>query len=125
MYPDELRYAASHEWIRQGDPATIGITHFAQDELGDLVYVELPAVGRTLKAGESFGSVESVKTVSDVYAPAGGDVAEVNTALADRPELINSDPYGEGWLIKLRLSDPSELAGLMDAAAYQQSIAAH
>ena len=122
MYPDDLRYAKTHEWVRPGDPATLGITHFAQDELGDLVYVELPSMGRTLAAGESFGSLESVKTVSEVYAPAGGEVVEVNSALTSAPELINSDPYGEGWLIKLRLSDPSELDNLLDSTAYEQSI---
>lgn len=121
MYPDDLRYATSHEWIRPGDPATVGITHFAQDELGDLVYAELPAVGRILAAGESFGSLESVKTVSDIYAPAAGEVVEVNGALTTQPELINSDPYGAGWLIKLRLSDSSELDNLLDASAYEQS----
>ena len=122
MYPDDLRYSKTHEWIRPGDPATVGITHYAQDELGDVVYVELPDVGRTLGAGERFGSVESVKTVSDLYAPASGEVVEVNTALADHPELVNSSPYGEGWMLKLRLSAPSELDTLMDAAAYEQSI---
>ena len=122
MYPDDLRYSKTHEWIRPGDPATAGITHYAQDELGDVVYVELPDVGRALGAGERFGSVESVKTVSDLYAPASGEVVEVNTALADHPELVNSSPYGEGWMLKLRLSAPSELDTLMDAAAYEQSI---
>ena len=122
MYPDELRYSKTHEWMRPGDPATVGITHYAQDELGDLVYVELPNVGRALGAGERFGSVESVKTVSDLYAPASGEVAEVNTALADHPELVNSSPYGEGWMLKLRLSTPAELDTLMDAQAYEQSI---
>jgi glycine cleavage system H protein len=122
MYPDDLRYAPTHEWIRNGDPATLGITHFAQEELGDLVFVELPQVGRTLAAGESFGSLESVKTVSEVYAPAAGEVVEVNTALNDQPELVNSDPYGEGWLIKLRLSNPAELDNLLDAQGYEQSI---
>ena len=122
MYPDDLRYAPTHEWIRNGDPATLGITQFAQEELGDLVFVELPQVGRTLAAGESFGSLESVKTVSEVYAPAAGEVVEANTALNDQPELVNSDPYGEGWLIKLRLSNPAELDGLLDAQGYEQSI---
>ena len=122
MYPDDLRYAKTHEWIRNGTPATIGITQFAQEELGDLVFVELPQVGRTLTAGESFGSLESVKTVSEVYAPATGEVVEVNAALSDQPELVNSDPYGEGWLIKVRLSDPADLDALLDAQAYEQSI---
>jgi glycine cleavage system H protein len=123
MYPDDLRYSKTHEWLRPGDPATVGITHYAQDELGDVVYVELPDAGRTYSAGERFGSVESVKTVSDLYVPASGEVTEVNTALADHPELINSSPYGEGWMLRLRLSDPSELDKLMDAQAYQRSIA--
>lgn len=125
MYPDDLRYTESHEWVRPGDPATLGITQFAQEELGDLVYVDLPDVGRTLAKGESFGSVESVKTVSDVYSPAAGEVVEVNTALADKPELVNNDPYGEGWLMRLRLSDPSDLDGLMDAQAYEQHVGEH
>ena len=93
MYPDDLRYSKTHEWIRSGDPATVGITHYAQDELGDVVYVELPDVGRALEAKARFGSVESVKTVSDLYAPASGAVAEVNTALADHPELINNKSW--------------------------------
>ena len=110
------------EGAQDGVVAVVGGERHALDELGDLVYVELPDVGRTLGAGERFGSVESVKTVSDLYAPASGEVAEVNTALADHPELINSAPYGEGWMIALRLSDPSELDNLMDAEAYEQSI---
>ncbi len=125
MYPDDLRYAKTHEWVRPGDPATLGISHFAQDELGDLVYVDLPQVGRTLQAGESIGSVESVKTVSEIYTPAAGEVTEVNAALADKPELVNTDPYGEGWLIRLRLSNPSDLDALLDAAAYEENIGQH
>ena len=117
--PDELKYAKSHEWVKlEGDIATIGITDFAQSELGDVVYVELPEVGRFLQAGETFGSVESVKTVSDVYAPVSGQVLEVNTALGARSELINSDPYGEGYMLKLQLSDPSSVEALLDAAGY-------
>ena len=122
MYPDDLRYSKTHEWVRPGEPVTVGITHYAQDELGDVVYVELPDVGRALGAGERFGSVESVKTVSDLYTPASGEVVEINTALTDYPELVNSAPYGEGWMLKLRLSDPSELDTLMEAQAYEQSI---
>ncbi len=122
MYPDDLKYAQTHEWVRAGDPATIGISQFAQEELGDLVYVDLPRVGRALKAGESFGSVESVKTVSDVYAPVAGEVTAVNEALSNAPEKVNSDPYGEGWLIKLTLANPADLNGLMDAAAYEQNV---
>jgi len=122
QYPDDLRYAATHEWVRAGDPATIGISQFAQEELGDLVYVDLPAVGRALGAGENFGSVESVKTISDVYAPVAGEVVEVNSALATSPEQVNTDPYGEGWLIRLRLANPSDVDGLMDAAAYERNV---
>jgi len=120
-----LRYATTHEWVRPGDPATLGISHFAQDELGDLVYVDLPQVGRTLQAGESIGSVESVKTVSEIYTPAAGEVTEVNAALTDKPELVNTDPYGEGWLIRLRLSNPSDLDALLDAAAYEENLGQH
>jgi len=125
MYPDDLRYATTHEWVRPGDPATLGISHFAQDELGDLVYVDLPQVGRTLQAGESIGSVESVKTVSEIYTPAAGEVTKVNAALTDKPELVNTDPYGEGWLIRLRLSNPSDLDALLDAAAYEENLGQH
>lgn len=125
MFPDDLKYANSDEWIRPGDPAVVGISYFAQDQLGDLVFVDLPKVGRTLRAGEAFGTVESVKSSNEVYAPAGGEVVEVNTALADHPELINSDPYGEGWIMKLRLTNPSELDALLDAATYEQTRQAH
>jgi len=125
MYPDDLRYAKTHEWVRPGDPATLGISHFAQEELGDLVYVDLPQVGRTLQAGESIGSVESVKTVSEIYTPAAGEVTEVNAALTDKPELVNTDPYGEGWLIRLRLSNSSDLDALLDAAAYEENVGQH
>ncbi len=125
MYPDDLRYATTHEWVRPGDPATLGISHFAQDELGDLVYVDLPQVGRTLQAGESIGSVESVKTVSEIYTPAAGEVTKVNAALTDKPELVNTDPYGEGWLIRLHLSNPSDLDALLDAAAYEENLGQH
>lgn len=117
--PSELKYTKSHEWVRvEGDVATIGITDFAQSELGDVVYVDLPNVGRILAAGDSFGSVESVKTVSDVYAPVGGEVIEVNEALGAQSELINSDPYDKGYMIKIRLADPSQVDGLLDAAGY-------
>ena len=117
--PDDLKYAKSHEWVRlDGDVATIGITDFAQSELGDVVYVELPEVGRFLQVGETFGSVESVKTVSDVYAPVPGQVISVNTALAARSELINTDPYGDGYMLKIQLSDPASVESLLDAAGY-------
>jgi glycine cleavage system H protein len=113
--PEELQYTRSHEWVRtEGDTATIGITDHAQDELGDIVFVELPEQGATLGAGDSFGTVESVKAVSDLYAPVGGEVVEVNEALNDSPEKINEDPYGEGWIIKLRVSDEGNLLSASD-----------
>lgn len=125
--PSGLKYSKEHEWVRveDGDEAVIGITDFAQDQLGDVVYLDLPKVGRTLKAGEPYGTVESVKATSDLNAPAGGEVVEVNGALEKTPELVNSDPYGEGWIIKLRLSDPAELDALMDAATYEQTRKSH
>ena len=108
--PEDLQYTKSHEWVRiEGDTATIGITDHAQDELGDVVFVELPEEGATFDAGESFGTVESVKAVSDLYTPVGGDVVEVNSALEDAPENINEDPYGEGWIVKLRTTDEADL----------------
>lgn len=121
--PADLKYTKSHEWVRvEGDIATIGITDHAQSELGDIVYVDLPTPGRALRTGDSFGSVESVKTVSDVYAPVGGEVAEVNPALGGQAELLNSDPYGDGWLVKIRLTDASEADGLLSAEAYAASL---
>ena len=123
MNPDDLLYTPSHEWVRKGDPLTIGITQFAQDQLGDVVFVELPQVGATLTAGETMGSVESVKTVSDLYAPVSGLVVEVNSALVDSPELVNSGPYEDGWLVKVTPSNPAELDGLLDRAAYEASTA--
>jgi glycine cleavage system H protein len=108
--PQDLQYTKSHEWVRQeGDTATIGITDHAQDELGDVVFVELPSEGDTFDAGDSFGTVESVKAVSDLYAPVGGEVVEVNSALEDAPERINEDPYGEGWIVRLRTSGQADL----------------
>jgi glycine cleavage system H protein len=108
--PENLQYTKSHEWVRiEGDTATIGITDHAQDELGDIVFVELPEEGDAFDAGESFGTVESVKAVSDLYAPVGGEVVEVNSALEDAPENINEDPYGEGWIVKLRTTDEADL----------------
>jgi glycine cleavage system H protein len=116
--PEELQYTRSHEWVRtEGDTATVGITDYAQDELGDIVFVELPEKGATFDAGDSFGAVESVKAVSDIYAPVGGEVVEVNEALNDSPEKINEDPYGEGWIIKLRVSDEGDL---LSASDYEQ-----
>ena len=118
-YPDDLRYSKEHEWVHlDGSRATIGITSFAADELGDVVFVELPEVGVALSQFATFGVVESVKAVSDLYAPVSGEVVEVNEALRDSPELLNSDAFGEGWIAKVELSDTAELDGLMDAAAY-------
>jgi glycine cleavage system H protein len=117
--PEELQYTKSHEWIRtEDDTATIGITDHAQEELGDIVYIELPEQGATFEVGDSFGTVESVKAVSDLYTPVGGEVVEVNEALGDSPEKINEDPYGEGWILKVRVSD--EGAGLLSASEYEQ-----
>jgi glycine cleavage system H protein len=123
-YPDDLRYSKEHEWVRaDGAQATIGITSFAADELGDIVFVELPEVGAQLAQYGTFGVIESVKAVSDLYAPISGEVVEVNESLRDQPELVNNDPFGEGWIAKVQLSDPGELDGLMDAAAYGESTA--
>ncbi|HWE61430.1 MAG TPA: glycine cleavage system protein GcvH [Chloroflexota bacterium] len=123
MNPDDLLYTSSHEWLAQGSPATIGITQFAQDQLGDVVFVELPEVGATITLGETFGSVESVKTVSDLYAPVTGTVAEVNSRLVDAPELINTSPFDEGWLIRVDITDDAGLADLMDRATYDSTVA--
>ena len=118
-YPSDLRYTDQHEWLRiDGDVATVGITHHAQDQLGDIVHVELPAVGKQLKKGATACEVESVKAVSDVYAPVSGTIVEVNGGLDGNESVINSDPHGGGWLFKMKLADTGELAGLMDAAAY-------
>lgn len=122
-YPEGLRYTREHEWIRiEGDQGTVGITWFAQDQLGDVVFVELPAVGSRLTRSEPFGVVESVKTVSDVYAPVSGEVVAVNAKLNDQPELVNHDPYGDGWMIVVRLDAPAEVDELMDAAAYRDMV---
>jgi glycine cleavage system H protein len=116
--PEELQYTRSHEWVRtEGDTATIGITDHAQDELGDIVFVELPEEGATFDAGDSFGTVESVKAVSDLYTPVGGEVVEVNEALNDSPEMINEDPYGEGWIVKIQVSGEADL---LSASDYEQ-----
>ncbi len=124
MYPSDYRYTKEHEWIRlQGDIATLGITDYAQHELGDVVYADLPTAGTKLTAGKSFGTVESVKAVSEIFAPVSGEVTEINASLAATPELINTDPHGQGWLIKLKGADASKIAGLMDSAAYQAYIA--
>jgi glycine cleavage system H protein len=122
-YPDNLRYTKDHEWLRlEGDTATIGITDFAQKELGDIVYVEIETVGQEMKAGDVFGTVEAVKTVSDLYLPVNGTITEVNPTLNDKPESVNNDPYGEGWMIKLKVSDPADVNSLMDAAAYGELV---
>lgn len=121
LVPPDLKYTKTHEWVRQnGDLATVGITDFAQSELGDIVYVDLPSPGRMVKAGESFGSVESVKTVSDLYAPISGEVTEVNASLGAQSELVNTDPYGQGWMVKLRVSD--EASSLMEPGDYEKEL---
>jgi glycine cleavage system H protein len=124
MYPSDYRYTKDHEWIKVDGPVgTIGITDYAQAELGDVVFVELPKAGTQVKAGLSFGTVESVKAVSEIFSPVSGEVVETNAALADSPEKINQDPHGAAWLVKVRLADPKGISGLMDAAAYQAYIA--
>jgi glycine cleavage system H protein len=120
MYPSDYRYTKEHEWIKvSGNTGTIGITDYAQHELGDVVFVELPSVAAKITAGQVFGTVESVKAVSEIFAPVSGEVTEVNTAVSDTPETLNSDPHGAGWLIKVKLANPAEVTGLMDAAAYE------
>jgi|SRR5580704_8790796 glycine cleavage system H protein len=124
MYPAGYRYTKEHEWVSvEGAAGTIGITDYAQAELGDVVFVELPKVGTQLKAGQSLGTVESVKAVSEIFSPVSGEVTETNAVLSDSPEKINSDPHGAAWLVKIRLSDPKEVSNLMDSAAYQSYIA--
>ena len=123
-YPDDLRYHPDHDWARlEGDEAVLGITWFAADSLGELVHFEAPEVGATVSKDQSYGEVESVKAVSDVVAPLSGEVLEVNSAVVDAPETVNDDPYGSGWLIRIRLSDASEADGLLDLAAYKQVLA--
>ena len=123
-FPDELKYTEEHEWIAiEADIATIGISDFAQSQLGDVVFVELPEVGDELESGKPFGVVESVKAVSDVYSPLSGEVMEINDDLPDAPELLNTSPYEDGWMIKIRLSNPQELDDLLDSAAYQELVA--
>ena len=125
MYPDNFRYTKEHEWVMvEGDTATIGITDHAQSELGDIVYVDLPKAGTIVEKGKTLGSVESVKAVSDVYAPASGEVIEVNQELAGGPELLNQDPHGAAWLVKIRLSAPDELERLLTAGEYQEYLGA-
>ena len=120
-YPDDLRYHPEHDWARiDGDSATFGVTWYAQDALGEVVFYEPPDVGKEVRKDEAYAEVESVKAVSDVYAPLSGEVTEVNTSLAENPENINQDPYGDGWMVKVKLSDPSDAEALMDAAAYKK-----
>lgn len=122
-FPAELKYTKDHEWIRlEGNTATIGITEFAQKELGDIVYVEVETLGKGLKANDVFGTVEAVKTVSDLYLPVDGTINELNGALSSQPELVNSDPYGEGWMIKMTVDNPQDVEALMDAAAYEAMV---
>ncbi len=123
--PKELKYRDTHEWIRvEGDLAVVGITDYAQGELGDVVYVELPEVGRKVQAGEAVAVIESVKTASDIYAPVSGEIVEVNEALGEHPEKVNEDPYGEGWLFKIRMERPEELEALLDAEGYAKLLEA-
>lgn len=124
MVPGDLRYTKEHEWIRvDGDEAVIGITQYAADQLGDIVFVELPDAGRALAQAATFGVVESVKAVSDLFAPVSGEVTATNDALGATPEVVNTDPYGDGWLVRVRLADAAQVDGLLDAAAYEQLIA--
>jgi glycine cleavage system H protein len=123
-YPDHLRYHPDHDWARvDGEQATLGITWYAQDQLGEVVFFDVPAVGAEVRKDEPYAEVESVKAVSDVIAPVSGEIVAVNGTLSDKPETINEDPYGEGWLVKVKLSDPSEAESLLDAAAYEASLA--
>jgi len=121
--PADLKYTEDHEWVRvEGDTATVGVTDFAQGELGDVVFVEIETEGEELDKGETFGTVEAVKTVSDLFMPVGGEVAEVNEELADEPELVNKDPYGKGWMVKIKVADSSELEDLMSADDYEKMV---
>lgn len=123
QFPENLKYTKDHEWIKlDGNIATVGITDFAQRELGDIVFVDVNTVGKALKANEIFGTVEAVKTVSDLYLPVSGTIIEVNSELEANPESVNQDPYGKGWMIKMEVADVAEVAALMDAAAYEQSV---
>ena len=125
MYPENFRYTKEHEWVLvEGETGTVGITDHAQEELGDIVYVDLPKVGTKIEAGKTLGSVESVKAVSDIYSPVSGEVTEINGSLADAPEKLNSDAHGDAWLVKIRLSHPEEIQNLMSAADYQTYIGA-
>jgi glycine cleavage system H protein len=124
-FPENLRYTKEHEWIAvEGNTATVGITEFAQGELGDIIYVDIDSIGKAFSADAVFGTVEAVKTVSDLFLPLAGTITEKNELLDSQPELVNQDPYGDGWMVKMTLSDPSQLEGLMDAAAYKALIGA-
>ena len=121
--PQELRYTKDHEWVKvEGDLATVGVTDFAQQELGDIVYVEIETVGKDLQAGAVFGTVEAVKTVSDLFLPVSGTITEVNPKLSSNPELVNTDPYGGGWMVKMKVRNTADVQGLMDAAAYEKLV---
>ena len=124
MYPEDLRYYKEHEWVRTEDAGTavIGITHFAQEELGDVVFVELPVAGELFDEGDEIGSIESVKAVAEIYAPLSGEVTAINEKIEESPDLVNSDPHGEGWLVRIRMSEPSQLSSLMSAEAYIASL---
>jgi len=123
-FPENLKYTKDHEWILiAGDTGTVGITDYAQGELGDVVFVELPAVGKSVKQGESFGTIEAVKAVSDLYAPVAGSVTEINPDIAKTPELVNKDPYGKGWMVKVKIANPAEAAALLPASAYRSLVA--
>lgn len=122
-FPENLKYTKDHEWVSvEGDTATVGVTDFAQGELGDIVFVELETEGDTLDQNEVFGTIEAVKTVSDLFMPVSGEITEINTELEDAPESVNEDPYTKGWMVKIKLSNPSEVEALMDAAAYKELI---
>lgn len=124
-FPSELKYTKDHEWVKiDGDVATVGITDFAQSELGDIVFVEIETEGEELELEEVFGSVEAVKTVSDLFMPVSGEVMEINPAIEEKPEVVNEDPYGEGWMIKIKMSNPSEADALLDVDAYKEAIGA-
>ncbi|PKQ30268.1 MAG: glycine cleavage system protein H [Actinobacteria bacterium HGW-Actinobacteria-10] len=123
MHPSDLKYHKEHEWVRvEGDTAIVGISHFAQDQLGEVVYVDMPEAGDTVTADDTFGEIESVKSVSELYSPVSGEIVDVNQSLEDAPETVNADPYGDGWMIKVRMSDVSELDALMSAADYESFI---
>jgi glycine cleavage system H protein len=122
-FPENLKYTKDHEWIQiDGDTGIVGITDYAQGELGDVVFVELPAVGKVVKAHDTFGTIEAVKAVSDIYAPISGSVVAVNPELEKTPEIVNKEPYGKGWMVKIKISNPSEVSGLLSATAYKQLI---